>query len=921
MILLLTVSCRNESGDGSIFTKLESTKTSVTFVNEITESHEFNIINYQDFYSGGGVSIGDINNDGLADIFFTANMVQNKLYLNKGMLEFEDITEPAGLMERDYTWCSGSTMIDINNDGWLDIYVSYSGLVDVEQRRNKLWVNQQNNTFIDEAKKYGIDHAGYSVNANFFDFDKDGDLDMYLVNQGPEKNPNFNNSFSRDQPNEYCGDKLYRNDDGKFTDITLEAGIYSALIGFGHGVAVGDVNNDGWDDLYVCNDFFEHDYLYINNHDGTFSENLKKSMKHTSDFSMGNDMADYNNDGLLDIIVVDMVAEDNRRQKENRSGMNAETYWSAYYQGYHYQYMYNTLQLNNGNTTFSEIGHLAEISNTDWSWGPIFADFDNDGFKDLFIPNGLRKDIRNRDWGKLYNDLISRTSSYEQFTVDEWNMILNALPSEKVSNYIYKNSSELVFENETKEWGMSIPSFSNGAAYGDLDNDGDLDLVVNNIDEPAFIFENISNEKDDFHYLTIKLHGSDLNTLALGTKVYVTHGEKRQLQQFYLTRGYRSSMEPKLHFGCGEDSIIQKIEIHWPDGTCSELADISTNQEIFIDYNSIKRDSISANEETINKLFDKAESAMGVNVRHRENVLDPYQYQPLLPYKLSELGPSLAVADINDDGLQDFYIGGPYGKQGHLFIQNKIGEFEESSVELWKEDRMHEDMGASFFDADNDGDLDLYVVSGGYEFDENHKSYSDRLYINDGYGNFEKSIDRIPNMISSGGKVIPGDFDKDGDVDLLITGRQIPHKYPLPANSYLLHNNNGEFTNVTEQLAPELLNLGMATDAVWTDFDMDGDMDFIIVGEWMPLSVFENINGKFEKVKAKNGLENSSGWWNCIEKYDFDGDGDDDFVAGNLGLNYRYKTSIDYPFQVFSVTKKTHLSFLQYNYFNILLHS
>ncbi len=898
---LLIISCKDSSRSDKLFELVASSQTGVTFSNDITESQEFNIINYQDFYSGGGVSIGDINNDGLPDIFFTGNMVQNRLYLNKGNLQFEDITEQAGLIETDYTWATGSTMIDINNDGWLDIYVSFSGLVSADQRRNKLWINQKDNTFKNEAMAYGIDDPGYAVNAHFFDYDLDGDLDMYLVNQGPEKNPNFNQAISRDIPNEFCGDKLFRNDSLYFTDVTLEAGIYSSLIGFGHGAAIGDVNADGWEDIYVCNDFYEHDYLYINNQDGTFSEVLKASMAHTSHFSMGNDMADFNNNGLLDILVLDMVPEDNRRQKSMLSGMNAGLFWRTYHQGFHYQYMYNTLQLNQGNTTFSDIGHMAGISNTDWSWGPLLADFDGDGHKDLFVSNGLRKDIRNRDWGKIYNEMLSIAGTYEVFSPQQWDYILKSLPSEKIPNYIFRNNGDLTFSNMTDKWGMNTPSFSNGAAYGDLDNDGDLDLVVNNVDAPAFIYENTSDRHADYNFLKIKLIGPDENKMALGTKVYITHFSGiRQMHQHYVSRGYRSSMDPALIFGCGSDTVIMKVEVVWPDGTLSVYKEVPANRELLIDYDEISRKNRPIRQKDIFTIFESSPIQLKPSYRHRDNFFDPYQYQPLLPYRLSELGPFIGVTDVNNDGLDDFYVGGAKGMQGQLFLQLRDGSFVASIQPFMADDRQYEDMGLLFLDVDMDGDQDLYVVSGGYEFEAGDTLLQDRLYINDGKGNFEKSVDALPSFLTSGGRVISGDYDQDGDLDLFVCGRQVPKKYPLPANSYILNNDNGVFTDVTNDVAPELLGLGMVTDAVWTDYDNDGDLDLMVVGEWMQITLFENIEGKFIKSSAVAGLDQSSGWWNCIKAYDFDGDGDDDYVVGNLGLNYRYKTSLEFPFQVFS---------------------
>jgi hypothetical protein len=900
-LLLALWSCGASETKDTLFRLLKESSTGISFSNTITESYEFNIINYQDFYSGGGVSIGDINNDGLPDIFFTGNMVKNRLYLNQGRLAFSDITESAGLKNDDYTWCTGSTMVDINNDGWLDIYVGYSGLFPEDQRRNKLWINQGDNTFKDQAAKYGLDDPGYAVNANFFDFDKDGDLDMYLVNQGPEKNPYFDKTVSRDIPNEFCGDKLFRNDGDIFVDVTLQAGIYSSLIGFGHGAAVGDVDGDGWDDIYVCNDFIEHDYLYINSHDGTFRETLKKSFGHTSNYSMGNDMADFNNDGLLDMMVVDMVAEDNRRQKRMMSGMNAMMFRRAVDQGYHYQYMCNTLQLNNGNSTFSEIGHMAGVSNTDWSWGPLLADFDGDGYKDLFVSNGLRKDIRNRDWARQYNEYLDLFTSYELFSKKEWDELLDMLPAEKIPNYMYQNSQDMTFNNVIDEWGLDQASFSNGAAYGDLDNDGDLDLVVNNVDEPAFVYENLSNQKSSFNYLKINLKGPKDNVMALGAKVIVTTTTiERQMQQFYLTRGYRSSVDPILLFGCGTDTVVNEVQVIWPDNTLTTLQKLETNQNLLIDFNVVARVPEPVSDHQDKGYFIESNQEIGVEYMHAENDFDPYQHQPLLPYRLSELGPFLDVADVNGDELEDFFVGGASGKSGELYIQTLDGGFTKQYVEAFSTDRKYEDAGVLFFDIDGDMDQDLYVVSGGYEFSAENENYQDRVYINDGHGNFTRAPGAVPLIKSSGGKAIAGDYDNDGDLDLLVTGRQVPRKYPLPTDSYLLKNENGKLLNVTAEIAPELFELGMATDAIWSDTDLDGDLDFIIVGEWMALTLFENENGRFVRSQKITGLEHTVGWWNCIEKCDFDQDGDEDFIAGNLGLNYRYKTSGKYHFQVFA---------------------
>lgn len=888
-------SCSDDNQEKSLFKLLDSQKTGISFNNALEETHGMNVLVYQDFYSGGGVSIGDIDNDGLSDVFLTGNQVPAILYKNKGGMVFEDITSAAGLDHMGRGWYTGTSMVDINNDGYLDIYISKSGMEAPDDRANLLYINNGDGTFSEQSKSFGLNHQGFAVNASFFDYDKDGDLDMYLVNQGPIKLTGGDANKLRSEHHAEAGDVLYENRNGKFIDVTLESGIYSSVIGFAHGVAIGDINDDGWEDIFVSNDFFEHDYLYINNGDKTFTETIKETTKHISYYSMGNDLADFNNDGLLDIVVLDMVAEGNRRLYSNLGGMKSQRFASFVQKGLHYQYMFNTLHLNNGNETFSEIGMLAGMSKTDWSWAPIFADFDNDGLKDLYITNGIRKDVRNIDWGYKFRDLSSLAGGKENFKDREWDMMLNSMPSEPVTNYMFKNNGDLTFDKVMADWGMDQKSWSNGAAYGDLDNDGDLDLIVNNIDQEAFVYENQQMQPS---YIRFKFSGSELNPMALGTKVRIFHGDLVQYQQHYLVRGYRSSMEPIMHFGLGQDSVISKIEVIWPDGKTSLFHDVQSNQVMHLNYAEAKTSTPSEEKKGF-AYFEDVTKEMNINIRHNENEMDDFRREPLVPYKLSTMGPAFAVGDVNGDGLDDMFLGGSFRRPAQLLIQHENSTFAPVQKDFWMEERMFEDVGATFMDVENDGDMDLYVVSGGNENTQENGGLQDRLYLNDGSGTFTKSDQVLPNV--SGSVAIPGDFDDDGDLDLFVGGRMIPGKYPLPTDSYLLKNQNGIFEDVTDELAIELKGLGMVTDALWSDYDVDGDLDLILVGEWMPVTIFRNEAGKFLRVSNEdNGLEFSSGWWWSIASDDFDNDGDPDFVVGNMGHNYKYQVNKDAPLEIFA---------------------
>ncbi|MDY7394303.1 VCBS repeat-containing protein [Aureibaculum sp. 2210JD6-5] len=911
LFIILLVGCKKNQNNSNVFESdsekrntlfsLVSTDDSdLIFENTVTQTRENNHMINSQFISGGGVAVGDINNDGLDDIYFTGNQVRDKLFLNNGNLKFEDISDKAGIT-KDNNWSTGVTFVDIDNDGDQDIYVCRFTYLENEKSPNQLYINNGDERFTEQATTFGLDDKGFSIQATFFDFDNDGLLDVYIVNQPPSI-PNIGDKLNINQFSDIVfSDRLYKNlGNGKFFDYTEKANLRN--FGFGLSATTGDFNNDGWQDIYVSNDFDVADHIYINQQDGTFKDEVHKAAKHISNFSMGNDIADYDNDGNLDVMVVDMVAEDNKRIKTNMSGMNPEQFWAIVNKGGHYQYMFNTLQRNNGNGTFSELGQLAGVTSTDWSWAPLLADFDNDGFKDLFVTNGVVSNNRYSDLTTKYDKRVDSLNRVAQQKGINPNSLIDVMdfvhmaPTDKLPNYIFKNNGDLTFSNKVKDWGMDAATLSNGAAYADFDLDGDLDLVVNNINEMASLYKNTTTEKKLGNYIRFKFD-SDKNDPIYGTKITLYKNDSLlQIAQLTNSRGFMSKSEDVIHFGIGNKDKIDKAVIQWNDGTVSTLSNLEINKLHELKLSALEKETIAKTTEKPAYFRDVAQLLNLSQVVHVENEYDDYAHEVLLPHKMSQFGPSIAVGDVNGDKKEDFFLGGAAGFSGKLYLQNSNGTFDEITDGAWSQDKASEDMGIALIDVDNDKDLDLFVVSGGNEFSEGDINLQDRLYINNGKGKFAKS-NGLPKYLTSGSCVLPFDYDKDGDLDLFVGGRLTPQKYPHATDSHLLENVGGKFIDATDKKAPEMKNLGMVTAASWTDYNNDGLQDLIVVGEWMPVTMFlQSEKGTFKKET----IPNSEGWYYEVKTADMDNDGDSDIIVGNLGLNYKYKANEKEPFEVYS---------------------
>ncbi|MGC3946148.1 MAG: VCBS repeat-containing protein [Chryseolinea sp.] len=900
-VLLLASSCRKGDKEATepaktvvtntLFEEVLPASSGITFANTVVQRGSENVLNYPYYFNGGGVAVGDINNDGLADVFFTGNQVPNKLYLNKGNFKFEDISDRAGVVNFQ-GWRTGVTMADFNQDGFLDIYVCRSAANDSTLRRNLLFVNNGNLTFTERAAEFGIDDTSYSTQAAFFDYDKDNDLDLFVLNHSLPQYAGFNNMLVNNKKKKAAAfhSKLYRNDGGKFRDVSDKAGLTNNVLSFGLGIAISDLNGDGWPDVYVSNDFNEEDYFYLNNGDGTFRESVRDAMGHVSLFSMGSDVADINNDGLPDIFTADMLPESNERIKLSSGDDNYDKYNILVHAGFHHQTMRNMLQLNNGDGTFSEIGQLAGVSSTDWSWAPLFADFDNDGWKDLYVSNGYEKDYTNMQFLKFTVD--EQMKSQQTGKPLDLQQIINQMPAIQVGNVIFHNQGNLTFSNANESWGISRTFKSNGAATADLDNDGDLDLVINTINGPATIYRN-NGGKEQKHFLTVDLQKGNGKKVIIGTRAYLYASGRQQYLEFSPARGFQSAMYVPLHFGLSNSKHVDSLRVIWPNGKSQLFVDLPSDTTLYPNLDDAQERSVRKIRTSTSPMYKESAS---LNWKQVPATINDFKRQLLLPRMYSYSGPRMAAGDVNGDGREDLYLCGPKGQPGALMIQQANGKFIELKNQSFAADQDYQDEDATFLDVDKDGDIDLYVASGGYMHEAPHELLQDRLYINDGRGNFKRSTTALPKETFAAGCVVTLDANGDGASDIFVGTRLTPGSYPVASPSLLLMNDGkGAFRNATAEEAPFLNSLGMVCDAVVTDVNKDGEQDLIVAGEWSAPKVFIRSGRRFQDVSSTMLPSNLSGWWNSLTAADFDGDGDIDLIAGNAGANNLYNASTQTP--------------------------
>lgn len=895
LFLLLFISCKNDLKENySAFTLIDQNESGVNFENKVEDREDFNVLTYRNYYNGGGVAIGDINNDGLNDIYFTSNIEDNKLFINKGDMKFEDITLKAGVAGKK-SWCTGVTMADVNDDGFLDLYVCYSGDGKKENKENQLFINNRNNTFTERAKEFGLNDDGLSTHASFFDYDLDGDLDCYVLNNS-YKDPERISLTTREKydPVALGGDRLYQNNGGKFSNVTQKAGIFSSDAGFGLGISVGDVNSDGYPDIYISNDFWERDYLYLNQKNGTFIESLTPSMSYTSLSSMGSDIADINNDGNLDLFSTDMLPPDNYRLKAATKFDDYYLYDLKFRQSYYYQYTQNCLHLNQGNGKFIESSFVSNIAATDWSWGALVFDLNLDGRKDIFVSNGVFHDITDSDFADFISDKEQVKKVIENKGKYDFRDFVKFLPPNKRKNYAFINEGDgfiPVFENRSSDLNLDQESFSNGSAYGDLDNDGDPDLVVNNVNMTAFIYKNNSIEEKKTHFLKLAFQGSEHNKFGIGTGVWLYQKGNTQLMYNYTARGFQSSVSPQIIFGLGNNPIIDSVKIVWPDNHIQVLKNIKSDQQLLVKYSDSHPETGNKTQSAV--LFTESKSFLPTSASHIENNYVDFDMDLLMPHMLSNLSPKIVKGDVNNDGADDFFLLQSHGYSNKLFINSKSG-FKESIQNSFKQNREKESTAGALFDADGDKDLDLIVGMGGNEFKRGGDNFFAEFYKNDGKGNFTPELLKGVRIMGQISCIKPIDFDLDGDLDLFLGGQSVPGGYGLVPRSYMLKNNgNGNWEDITNNNTGPI---GMVSDAVWSDVNNDKLPDLIVVGEWMPIKVFINENGFFDAPKI---LPGSAGWWNCIEANDIDNDGDIDYLLGNYGLNMKFKASEQKPFNMY----------------------